>query len=39
MASEIDTPETRAMCRISLGPIEWMTNSGKAALTSENSCS
>ena len=28
IASSIETPDTLAMCRISLGPIEWMTSCG-----------
>ena len=38
-ASSIDTPDTLLMCRISLGPIEWMTSCGYAALTALNSSS
>src|SRR4051812_40095193 len=35
-ASSMETPDTLAMCRISLGPIEWITNCGYAALTALN---
>ena len=39
IASSMDTPETFAMCMISLGPMEWMTSCGKAAVTEEKSSS